>query len=150
MNRCSASSLEPVAGLRKVLWVKVTTTARTDAARRNRNVPRIAKVILRWRLACSKSSAFSISFLGSFVSGFTGRTESFLRVVLALRWFVDLLVLFLLSFSEGLLPDHIYVILYTLSFNKYYFAIHTDFLYSFDDNICAFICHCIYCIKSYK
>lgn len=108
--RCSASSLEPIAGLRNVLWVKVTTTTRTDAARRKINVPRTIIAILRWRLACSVSSTSSTTFWVSFVSIFKGRTESFLRAVLALRDFVLLFVLPLLPFPEQfLIFNHLYL-----------------------------------------
>lgn len=98
--RCSASSLEPTAGLRNVLWVNVTTTTRTEAAKRKRNVPRTIIAILRWRLACSKSSAFSTTFCASFTSGFRDRTESFLGAALGLRDFPLLLVLLLLPLPE--------------------------------------------------
>ena len=98
--RCSASSLEPIAGLKNVLWVNVTTTTRTEAAKRKRNVPRTIIAILRWRLACSKVWASSRTFSGSFASVFNGLTESFLRAVLPLRVFVLLVELPLLPLPE--------------------------------------------------
>lgn len=101
--RCSASSLEPIGGLRNVLWVNVTTTTSTEATRRKINVPTMIIVILRWRLACSKLRSSSTIFCASFTTVFRGRTESFLRVELALRTFVLLLELPLLPF-----PGHFF------------------------------------------
>lgn len=101
--RCSASSLEPIGGLKNVLWVNVTTTTSTEATRRKINVPTMIIAILRWRLACSKLRSSSTIFCASFTSVFRGRTESFLRAELALRTFVLLLELPLLPF-----PGHFF------------------------------------------
>lgn len=125
--RCSASSLEPMGGLKNVLWVNVTTTTSTEAARRKINVPTMIIVILRWRLACSKLRSSSTIFCASFTTIFRGRTESFLWVELALRTFVLLLELPLLPF-----PGHFFSLLNShyiqLSFGSYYNTSDTNFI----------------------